>query len=56
MLVNQVNESNGRYQPIPSNLGFSFSVKKEESQNAAGGYAIRGIGDQVAIHQDKKFI
>ncbi len=56
MLENQMNESNGRYQPIPSNLGFSFSVKKEESPNAAGGYVIRGIGDQDAIHQHKKFI
>jgi hypothetical protein len=39
--------------PIPKELGFIFSARKEINEN---GYTIRELGDQDVIHNHKKII
>ena len=57
MLVNR-NHSllTDRYQPIPFGEGFTLLAKKEPSDEYPGGYVIRDIGDQDAMHQHRKLI
>ena len=53
-LQNMLYDETEKFQPIPSNLGFIMSVKKENTVD--GKYVIRNVGDQDAIHNHKKRI
>ena len=48
------NAAGNRFQPIPTNLGFVFSCRKEETED--GFYNIRDLCDQDFIHNHKKML
>ena len=45
-----------RFRPIPAELGFIFSARKETDNRMISGYVIRELGDQDPIHNHKKII
>ena len=49
-----IDAAGNRFQPIPTDLGFVFSCRKEEAEN--GQYIIRDLCDQDYIHNHKKLL
>ena len=55
MLKNMANVGD-TFQPIPFMLGYIFSAEKHASKFERKSYTIKRIGDQDAIHENKKLI